>query len=152
MLLAVPVAILSFDQFCFSAGSPMLRRVKALLGEQRSYLVRIQHLPTDNISELTEPLSVFMTKLELDGVAILDQHIPSTHLSILKSKLRVILTWRDCWRHPPTFVLFFTGFPEISAVQLFNCHRTRDFWFLREASWGGRPHDTISRVRSICGA
>lgn len=62
--------------------------LKEKFGKRRQYLVKVSKIPLRNISQYAQELSAFILKLQLNGIAVLNQLIASPLLSSFNERLQ----------------------------------------------------------------
>ncbi|KAL3212803.1 hypothetical protein MRX96_007851 [Rhipicephalus microplus] len=62
--------------------------LKEKFGKRRQYLVKVSKIPLRNISQYAQELSASILKLQLNGIAVLNQHIASPLLSSFNERLQ----------------------------------------------------------------
>ncbi|XP_077487335.1 uncharacterized protein LOC144098509 [Amblyomma americanum] len=63
--------------------------LKEKFGKRRQYLVKISKLPLRNLTQYAQELSTSIVKLQLHGIAIVNQHVPSPLLSTFNERLQL---------------------------------------------------------------
>ncbi|KAL1435827.1 hypothetical protein MTO96_010605 [Rhipicephalus appendiculatus] len=62
--------------------------LKEKFGKRRQYLVKVSKIPLRNVSQYAQELSASISKLQLNGIAVLNQHIASPLLSSFNERLQ----------------------------------------------------------------
>ncbi|XP_075552981.1 uncharacterized protein LOC142585835 isoform X1 [Dermacentor variabilis] len=76
--------------------------LKEKFGKRRQYLVKVSKIPLRNVTQYAQELSASISKLQLNGIAVLNQHIASPLLSLFNERLQL---FRRSLRNDLTLVL-----------------------------------------------